>query len=306
MFSHLLTPLIVNIKTGDDAVLNIELFDTTDESVDVNISELLVKEGLASHGSSKPVVAVKPYAALAKANLTGNEKVYITAVESPGCFFCQISGAEEKLNSLMSEISAAYDSLSTEELAVNSINVGDVCCAKFSEDNQWYRAVVEDSADNALTVRFLDYGNAETLRISRTKILKDAFFSEPPLALKCSLVGVQPVSEVWPQKAGLLLEELTLDKELDAKFLSLKEPFGVQLSDNGMDIGEELVKAQLASSTKSAAEPATPDKPASAGYTKPAVECGQMYDVVITHVSSPGKFFCQLVNMKEQLDGSKC
>lgn len=305
MFSHL-TPLIVYIKTGDDAALNIELFDTTDETVDVNIGELLVKEGLASHGSSKPVVAVKPYAALAKANIAENEKVYITAVESPGCFFCQISGTEEKLNTLMSEISAAYDSLSTEELAVNAINVGDVCCAKFSEDNQWYRAVVEDSADNALTIRFLDYGNTETLPISRTKMLKDAFFSEPPLALKCNLVGVGPVSVAWPHQAGSLLEELTSDKELDAKFSSLKEPFEVQLSYKGTDMGEELVKAQLALSTKSAAGLTTPDKPASEGYTKPVVECGQMYDVVITHVSSPGKFFCQLVNMKEQLDGSKC
>lgn len=298
---------IVCIKTENSYTLDIELFDTTDESVDINIDELLIKEGLAIHGTSKPASAVKPYSALGKANLTENEKVYITAVESPGCFFCQISGTEEKLNALMSEISAVYDSLSNEELVVNSINVGDVCCAQFSDDNQWYRAVVEDNTDSALTVRFLDYGNAETLPISRTKILKDTFFSEPPLAIKCSLVGVQPsAGEAWPSEAGSLFEELTLEKELDAKFLSLTEPFEVHLSDNGVDIGEELVKAKLASTTKSAAQPIAPDKPASGGYAKPVVECGKMYDVVITHMSSPGKFHCQLVNMTEQLEGSKC
>ena len=228
-------------------------------------------------------------------------------MESPGCFFCQISGTEEKLNSLMSEISAVYDSMSSEELVVNCINVGDVCCAQFSDDNQWYRAVVEDNTDNALTVRFLDYGNAETLPISRTKILTDAFFSEPPLAIKCNLSCVQPsAGGAWPDEAGSLFEELTLEKELDAKFISLGEPYEVQLSDDGVNIGEELVKAKLALTTKSASEPTAPSKPASGGYTKPVVECGTMYDAVITHVSSPGKFYCQLVNMKEQLDGSKC
>ncbi|KAL9980435.1 hypothetical protein ACROYT_G009026 [Oculina patagonica] len=292
------------IQKENSYTLGIELFDTTDESVDINIGELLIKERLASHSTSKPASAVKPYAALGKAKLTENEKVYITAVESPGCFFCQISGTEEKLNALMSEISAVYDSLSNEELGVNSINVGDVCCAQFSDDNQWYRAVVEDNTDSAPTVRFLDYGNAETLPISRTKILKDEFFSEPPLAIKCSLGGVQPsAGDTWPGEAGSLFEELTLEKELDAKFLSLTEPFEVHLSDNSVDIGEELVKGKLASTTKSAAEPGAPDKPASGGYAKPAVECGKMYDVVITHVSSPGKFHCQLVNMTEQLEG---
>lgn len=266
-----------------------------------------MKEGLASHGTSKPVSAVKSYAALGKAKLAENEKVYVTAVESPGCFFCQVSGTEEKLTTLMSEISAVYDSLSNEELALNTIIVGEVCCAQFSDDKQWYRAVVEEHTDGALTVRFIDYGNTETLPISRTKILKDAFLAEPPLAVKCGLLGVKPtVGETWPDESGTLFEELTSEKELHAKFSSFTEPFEIQLNDSGMDIGEELVKAKLACSTKTAVEPTAQGKPASGQYTNPVVECGKMYDVVMSHLSSPGKFFCQLVDMKEQLDGSKC
>ena len=266
-----------------------------------------MKEGLAIRGTSKPVTAVKSYAALGKAKPAENEKVYVTAIESPGCFFCLVSGTEEKLMALMSEISSVYDSLSDEELALNAISVGDVCCAQFSEDNQWYRAVVEDNTDGALTVRFIDYGNTETFPISRTKILKDAFFSEPPLAVKCSLLGVKPAAgETWSDESGTLFEELTFEKELNAKFSSFTEPFEVQLNESGMDIGEQLVKAKLAFSTRTAVEPIAQGKPASGQYKKPVVECGEMYDVVMTYLSSPGKFFCQLVNMKEQLDGSKC
>lgn len=299
--------LVLCIKTGSDNILGIELFDTTEQSVDINIGDLLVKEGLAIHGTSKPVIAVKSYAALGKAKPAENEKVYVSAMESPGCFFCLVSGTEEKLSTLMSEISSVYDSLSEEELALSAINVGDVCCAQFSEDNQWYRAVVEDNTNGALTVRFIDYGNTETLPISRIKILKDAFFAEPPLVVKCSLLGIKPtVSETWSDESATLFEELTSEKELDAKFSSVTEPFEIQLSESGADVGEELVRAKQAVSTQTAIEPIAQGKPASGQYTNPVVECGKMYDVVMTHLSSPGKFFCQLVDMKEQLDGSKC
>ena len=305
-FETLYSLVLLSLETGSDNILEIDLFDTTEQSVDINIGDLLVKEGLAIRGTSKPIAAVKPYAALGKTKPAENEKVYVSAMESPGCFFCLVSGTEEKLMALMSEISSVYDSLSDEEFALSAISVGDVCCAQFSEDNQWYRAVVEDNTNGALTVRFIDYGNTETLPISRTKILKDAFFAEPPLAVKCSLLGIKPaVGETWPDESSTLFEELTSEKELNAKFSSFTEPFEIQLNESGVDIGEELVRAKLAVSTQTAVEPIAQGKPASGQYTNPVVECDKMYDVVMTHLSSPGKFFCQLVDMKEQLEGSK-
>ena len=306
-FETLYSLILLSTETGSDNILEIELFDTTEQSVDINIGDLLVKEGLAIRGTSKPVPVVKPYAALGKAKPAENEKVYVSAMESPGCFFCLVSGTEKKLMALMSEISSIYDSLSDEEFALSAISAGDICCAQFSEDCQWYRAVVEDNTNGTLTVRFIDYGNTETLPISRIKILKDAFFAEPPLAVRCSLLGIKPtVGETWSDESATLFEELTSEKELDAKFLSFTEPFEIQLKEGGVDIAEELVRAKLAVSTQTAVEPITQSKPAGGQYTNPVVECGKMYDVVMTHLSSPGKFFCQLVDMKDQLDGSKC
>lgn len=283
----------------------IELFDTTDSSADVNIGELLVSEGLASLGTTSSVqstAVIKPFSALGKSKPAENEKVYVTAVESPECFYCQISGSEDKVTSLMGEISAVYDSMLANELAVTNISVGDVCCAQFSEDNQWYRALVEENNANKLSVRFIDYGNTETLSISRTKVLNDAFFVEPPLAIKCSLHGVQPLAaQTWLDEAATFFEELTSDKELDAKFLSFMEPFQIQLSDNGIDIGGELVNTRLAAAKLTSSVRSAGDE-----YAKPTVECSKMYDVSVTHISSPGKFYCQLVNLRDQLEGSKC
>ena len=296
--------LSLSVEIGSGESLQIDLYDTTNSSVDVNIGEQLVKEGLASLGSPSPAIqnlAIKSLSALGRPKPTATEKVYVTTVESPGCLYCQISSSEEKLSALMSEISAVYESLPANELAVASISVGDVCCAQFSEDNRWYRAVVEENNGSALTVRFIDYGNTETLPVERTKVLKDAFFSEPPLAIKCSLHDVQPfVGQTWTEEASTFFEQLTSEKELDAKFVSLTEPFHIQLSESGTDIGQKLVKTKLA-----AAQPASPGKSSSEDYPKPVVECGEMYDVCITHISSPGKFYCQLVKLSDQLEGSK-
>ena len=295
---------LISIFIGSDYSLEVDLFDTSDSSVDVNIGEMLVNEGLASWrspSSSIPSPEIKPFSALQKPQPSANEKVFVSAVESPGSFYCQISGSEDKLASLMSEISAVYDSISSHDLAVTSISARDVCCAQFSEDNQWYRAVIEENNDDNLTVRFIDYGNLETLPISRTKVLSGAFFGEPPLAIKCSLHGIQPLTgQAWSGHSAVSFENLTSEKELDATFLSFSEPFEIQLRDNTKYIGEELVRTGLA-----AAKSASPMKYAVNEFTKPDIACGEMYDVCITHISSPGRFYCQLVNLSDQLDGSK-
>lgn len=289
---------------GTDGSLEIDLFDTSDSSLDVNIGELLVQEGLARSGSSSPAESspeLKLFSSLSKPQPAENEKVYVTAVESPLCFYCQISGSEDKLAALMSEMSAMYDSISDHNLEVASASIGDICCAQFSVDNQWYRAVVEGNCADNLTVRFIDYGNTEILPLRRIKVLADAFFKEPPLALKCTLHGTQSlVNQASLDEAAALFEELTLEKELDAKFFSFTGPFEIQLSYNGMDLCGEVLKAgpsaaKLVACTKSDVD----------DYTMPEVACGEMYDVCITHISSPGKFFCQLVNLRDQLDGSK-
>lgn len=167
-------------------------------------------------------------------------------MEFLGCFFCLVSGIEEKLSIFMSEILFVYDFLFEEEFVLSVINVGDVCCVQFFEDNQWYRVVVEDNINGVLIVRFIDYGNIEILLISRIKILKDVFFVEFFLVVKCSFFGIKfIVSEIWFDEFVIFFEEFIFEKEFDVKFSFVIELFEIQLSESGVDIGEKLVRVKL-------------------------------------------------------------
>lgn len=66
--------------------------------------------------------------------------------------------------------------------------------AKYSEDENWYRAVVIETDAENVKVRFADFGNAEKIPIStaheRLKVLNDKEFLElPGLAFPISLNG---------------------------------------------------------------------------------------------------------------------
>lgn len=40
---------------------------------------------------------------------------------------------------------------------------GDLCTARFSDDNQWYRAKIEKIEGSNATVLFVDYGNVSPM-----------------------------------------------------------------------------------------------------------------------------------------------
>ncbi|KAM4636974.1 tudor domain-containing protein 1 [Discoglossus pictus] len=87
-------------------------------------------------------------------------------------------------------------------------SVGDACCAKFSEDGQWYRAVVLDTSDSSVTVAYADYGNIERLPISSLLPIKESFLQPPVQVVLCSLADVAPVSDKWSTAATELLQSL--------------------------------------------------------------------------------------------------
>lgn len=89
---------------------------------------MFVKEGFVIYGIFKFVIVVKFYVVFGKVKFVENEKVYVFVMEFLGCFFCLVSGIEEKLSIFMSEILFVYDFLFEEEFVLSVINVGDVCC----------------------------------------------------------------------------------------------------------------------------------------------------------------------------------
>ena len=51
--------------------------------------------------------------------------------------------------------------------------VGDLCAVKFSEDGEWYRALLEtENRDGSFLATFVDYGNDEEVPKSSIKPLR--------------------------------------------------------------------------------------------------------------------------------------
>ena len=110
-----------------------------------------------------------------------------------------------------------------------SPRVGDFCCAKFTGDGNWYRAVVlqarsslnkSDGVDGSgerktiinVEVFYIDFGNIESLGVENLRDLLPRFMELPAQVVRCSLADVEPLAkctagpdEVFVGKCFLLL-----------------------------------------------------------------------------------------------------
>ena len=89
----------------------------------------------------------------------------------------------------MSDFSLHHRQQSSSSPAGFSPKTGDLVSAKFSEDDQWYRAKVKKASGikKEAVLYFIDYGNEETLPFSRIRPLDTKFKSLPSQAKEAKL-----------------------------------------------------------------------------------------------------------------------
>ena len=134
----------------------------------------------------------------------------------------------------MSDFSLHHRSATSAAPASFSPRTGDLVSAKFTEDNQWYRARVKRASGikKEAHLQFIDYGNEETLPFSRIRPLdpkfkslegqaKDARLRSVPI--KCELAGADdsfvklvPKSSEYGPEAWRRFSQLTEGKKLIA------------------------------------------------------------------------------------------
>lgn len=157
---------------------------------DVNLSVALVREGLATvHSTAErsehkgALKAAENYAKVNKLNIWKNyvetpkdeersddakvierkinlEKVFITEVSPEGKFYAQNTEQGPKLEALMHKL---HQDFTADPPLPGSYTPkkGDLCAARFSFDNHWYRAKVERVQGSNVSVLYIDYGNRE-------------------------------------------------------------------------------------------------------------------------------------------------
>ena len=108
-----------------------------------------------------------------------------------------------------------------------NLSIGDLVpeqpvLAQFSEDERWYRATVisTDRKANTVYVFYVDFGNRETLPLSKLRHMPNEFMSLPKLELSCSLYGVQPaVGDEWNEESVDCFSLLMMEEEFVEAFV---------------------------------------------------------------------------------------
>ncbi|XP_069316594.1 tudor domain-containing protein 1 isoform X3 [Eulemur rufifrons] len=129
--------------------------------------------------------------------------------------------------------------------------IGDACCAKYTSDDFWYRAIVLGTSDTDVKVLYADYGNIETLPLSRVQPITSSHLELPFQVIKCSLEGLMELNGSSSQLIIVLLKNFMLNQNV---MLSVKEvtknvhTVSVEkCSENGtVSVADKLVASGLA------------------------------------------------------------
>ncbi|XP_057682357.1 tudor domain-containing protein 1 isoform X2 [Corythoichthys intestinalis] len=134
-------------------------------------------------------------------------KPCIAAIASPSLFFVLSprQEVEQKLPVTMQELAAFCGQnrgVLSSFVDCGKLLPGAACCAQFTADDNWYRAVVVKAGDDdGVTVIYADYGNSETLPISRILPIPAHLLQLPFQIVRCALTGKDHFPAEWPPEA---------------------------------------------------------------------------------------------------------
>ncbi|XP_030851200.1 RING finger protein 17 isoform X2 [Strongylocentrotus purpuratus] len=128
----------------------------------------------------------------------------------------------------------------------SSLSLCQCVCARFTLDEQWYRAKIIGITEDTVRVKYVDFGNSESLPFDR--INPTPFqLNVPQYSRECVLYGIQPKSpsKIWSASAISFLLETLVEKTCVAhiRAICLKdEPLTVELT---LPTGESVVRLML-------------------------------------------------------------
>uniref|UniRef100_A0A8C8W525 Tudor domain-containing protein 6 n=1 Tax=Peromyscus maniculatus bairdii TaxID=230844 RepID=A0A8C8W525_PERMB len=164
------------------------------------------------------------------------ELVYVTHVEDPWTFYCQLARNTNTLEQLSYSIMQLSKALLN--LKASTLIPGTLCLAKYTDGN-WYRGIIIEK--EPCKVFFVDFGNTYTASDHLLPIPRDAYdvLLLPMQAVKCSL---SDIPHHMPEEVPAWFRETVLDKSLKALVVA-KDPDGrliIELYDEAIQINASI------------------------------------------------------------------
>ncbi|XP_049667282.1 tudor domain-containing protein 1 [Accipiter gentilis] len=246
-----------------------------------------------------------------KLNLKQTVDVVVCTLYNPGEFYCQISNNSELLALNLLNKSLSEYCQKTPPNVFKPEN-GEPCCAFFSDDGNWYRALVQNTtSDGTVKVYFVDYGNVEEVPLDKIRQISSSFLKLPFQGIKCWLSGIKPGKSKWIPEATARFRMYTAGIKLQARVTSLsRDGAGVELIDNST--GHPKVINEILASEKLAVKQVLQDKnnfpnksvdkkETSLGHWK-LIELAidETVSVCVTEVVSPDLFYAVPVQTKDR------
>ena len=228
----------------------------------------------------------------------------VSHIESPSSFWIQMPTADDDL-AVFNERLAAYYTSDTVDCLRSVSSIGSICCAKYSEDQSWYRGVIKSASPNGIEVCFVDYGNSEVITPSDVKVLGAEFQALPVQAIECKLHNCLPLpgTETWSDDAIGVFSHLVLEKDLSIKFVGrVDNIWEVEVCYEGEDVTTQLLHTGLVAPIESEITETSPEVTVPAVIPAVELQPGHTYPVYIAFNDAPNKFYCQLVSDSDRLE----
>ncbi|NXR96415.1 TDRD1 protein, partial [Hypocryptadius cinnamomeus] len=287
------------------------LFTPLPNTLSENHSKRGEKKIPEDEGSSHCVNSITKFVSLS----IGDEfSGVVSHIQNPDTFFCQRMQSARQLAELevsLNEYCGKIPSSPSFRPAA-----GNVCCAQFTEDNLWYRAAVTAYASEyTVLVDYMDYGNSDSLPLTRLRPIIPSLMDLPAQAIRCSLAGVKPPLGAWTSEGISYMKKLVKDKVLTVKVVDKESSKSVvELTDASgtpvINVSSLLIKEGFAAEEVSMALPAARGsgaEQANEDITNKRMckwiklTLNQTLNVIVCTVYNPGEFYCQISNSHELL-----
>ncbi|NXC30206.1 TDRD1 protein, partial [Campylorhamphus procurvoides] len=236
----------------------------------------------------------------------------VSHIQNPGSFFCQQMDNARQLAELEASLNEYCGK--TPSSASFRPAAGNMCCAQFTEDNLWYRAIVRAYvSEDTVLVDYVDYGNSDSVPLTRLRPVIPALTDLPAQAITCSLAGIKPPLGTWTSEGISFMKKLVKDKVLTIKVVDKEGSTSVvELVDASVTPAINILsllveegcaaedpKVALPAVTVGDVEQANEDTVNKRTHKWIKLTLKQTVNVIVCTVYTPGEFYCQISNNQE-------